>query len=206
MVSVEEIYQVADELRAVACLGLRFAENDYDLERYERVMAASARLIAGLEQRSPDEVVAQFQDNLLHVSPLAGAEAAVPGDDGSLLLIRRTDNGLWALPGGLAEVGETLAEAARRELWEEAGICGRVTRLLGVFDSCLWHSQTKAQLYHVVFLVESDNARPIPGPEARDAAFFQEEHLPPLSPGHHLRLPLIFKLLRGEIPAPYFDP
>jgi hypothetical protein len=77
MSSTEELYQIADKLRAVACLGRRFAENHYDVERYEQVLAASARLIAVLEQRSPDEVLAQFQDNLLHVSPLAGAEAAV---------------------------------------------------------------------------------------------------------------------------------
>src|SRR4051794_36607498 len=39
-----------------------------------------------------------------------------------LLLIRRTDNGLWALPGGAQEIGERIADAAARETLEETGI------------------------------------------------------------------------------------
>ena len=73
----EQVHQIADELRATANLGLHYAENQYDKERYGRVLSASARLVAALEQRPPDEVLAQFEDNLRHVSPHAGAEAAV---------------------------------------------------------------------------------------------------------------------------------
>ena len=36
--------------------------------------------------------------------------------------------------------------------------------------------------------------------------FFAENDLPPLSPGHDRRVPLVFRLLRGDVPAPYFDP
>ena len=103
-------------------------------------------------------------------------------------------------------MGETPAEAARRELWEETGICGRVTRLLGIWDSRLSHSRTKAQMYHVVFLVDPNSGLPRPSPEAVEVAFFAEDGLPHLSPGHHIRAPLVFKLSRGEVPAPYFDP
>jgi hypothetical protein len=60
-----------DELRAIACLGLRFSENPYDRERYEHILNASARMIGVLEDRSSSEILSQFQDNLLHVSPLA---------------------------------------------------------------------------------------------------------------------------------------
>jgi ADP-ribose pyrophosphatase YjhB (NUDIX family) len=205
MSSIEELYQIADELRAIACLGRRFAENHYDVERYEQVLAATARLIAVLEQRSPDEVLTQFQDNLLHVSPLAGAEVAVVRDD-QILLIRREDDGVWALPGGLVEVGETLAQAAQRELWEETSVRGHVTQLLGIFDSRLCQSRTKAQLYHAVFLVDAENAQPHPGPETTDAAFFKQDALPPFSPGHHIRVPFVFRALRGEATVPFFDP
>jgi len=205
MSSNEELYQIADELRAIASQGIHFAESAYDVERYERILATSARLVAVLERRSPDEVLARFRDSLSHMSPLVGAEAVV-FRDGELLLIRRHDDGLWAVPGGLTEVGETLAETAIRELEEEAGISGHVTELLGIFDSRLWHSQTKAQLYHFLFLAEAGDATPTPGPEALDVDFFSEDSLPALSPGHHLRVPFVFKLLRGEIPTPYFDP
>lgn len=204
MSSTEELYQIADELRSVACLGLRFAENPYDAERYERILAASARIIAVLEHRAPDEVLTRFQDNLLHLSPLIGAEATV-FRDGELLLIRRSDDGLWALPGGLTEVGETLAETAQRELWEETGVQGRVTKLLGIFDARLWGTRSKAHLYLAVFLVDTEDCSTTPSPEATEIKFFREDNLPSLSPGHHLRVPFIFRQIRGEVPIPYFD-
>lgn len=197
----ETVYAVADELRAIALLGLRYAENAYDRERYERTLGLSARLVAALEQRSAAEVLGQFKDNLLHISPLAGAEAAV-FRDGKLLLIRRHDDGLWALPGGLVDVGETLAEAAERELWEEVGVRGTAVRLLGVFDSRRTRSRDKAQLYHVVFQVETDGT-PVPSSEATEVGFFAEVALPALSPGHHVRVPLVVKLARDG--AAYFD-
>ena len=115
----DELYLIADELRAIGNMGIRFAENSYDTERYERVRAASARIVAAVERRSPDEVLAQYDDNLGQVTPQTGSSAAV-FRDGRVLLIRRKDNGLWALPGGMAEVGETPSEAAVRELGEEA--------------------------------------------------------------------------------------
>ena len=52
-------------------------------------------------------VLAQF-------TPFAVADAAIINDDDRLLLIRRADNGLWAMPGGGLDVGETAAEGAAR--------------------------------------------------------------------------------------------
>jgi len=199
----EQVYQIADELRAVANLGLHYAEDQYNKERYGRVLSASAGLVAALEQRSPDEVLAQFEDNLSHVSPHTGAEAAV-FRDGRVLLIRREDSGLWALPGGLLEVGETLAEAAERELFEEANVKGKATRLLGIWDSRFTGSHMKAQVYTVVFLVEAED-EPQPGPETTAAGFFVEHELPDLHGGHQVKVPMAFKLYRQEVPVPYFD-
>lgn len=204
MSQTEEIYQIADELRGIACLGLHFAGNHYDTERYERVLSLSARMVAAIEQSSPDEVLDLYRNNLGHISPIAGAEVAV-FRDGKLLLIKREDDGLWALPGGLVEVGETLAQAAQRELLEETNLHGRVVKLLGIFDSRLWHSKTKSHVYHVVFLTECDTDQPVAGPETTDVGFFSRDGLPTLSPGHRERVPVVFKLSCGEIPAPYFD-
>ena len=195
----DDIYRIADELRAIASLGMRYAENAYDSERYTKVLALSARLVAGLEERSPDEVLVEYEGNLMHVSPILAAEAAVFRDE-RILLIKREDNGLWAMPGGLTEVGETWAGSAQRELHEEAGVQGKVARLLGVFDSRMAARPAKFQLYIGCFEVEVFEGEPISGPETTDVGFFPEDALPDLSHGHQLQVPLVFKLHRGEAP------
>lgn len=200
-----EMYLIADELRSVADMGLRYSEIEYDRERYRRVRELSARLIASIEERSLGEVMEEYEGNLTHVTPFVGADAAV-FRDGHILLIRREDNSLWAMPGGVTDVGETWAESAERELREEAGLEGRAAALLGVFDSRLWGSRSKAQFYSGVWLVElAGNQKPIAGLETTGVGFFAEDDLPELSPGHSLRVPLIFQLARGELPVPYFD-
>jgi len=52
-----------------------------------------------------------------------------------LLLTRRSDNNLWALPGGAQDFGESVAEAALRETREETGIDIEVTGLLGIYSN-----------------------------------------------------------------------
>jgi ADP-ribose pyrophosphatase YjhB (NUDIX family) len=206
-VDEHEARQIADELRAVAAFGLNFARPDsHDEERWQRVLAASARLaaLAG-EARPAEELLAHYHANHFDIGPLASGEAVVLRD-GKLLLVRRTDDGLWALPGGITDPGETLAQSARRELREEAGIDGQVAQLLGIFDSRLWHSEKKIHFYHAVFLIEAAEPEPRPSPEVSAALYFGEDELPPLSPGHHLRAPFVFRQLRGEAPIPYFDP
>jgi ADP-ribose pyrophosphatase YjhB (NUDIX family) len=52
-----------------------------------------------------------------------------------ILLIQRTDNGLWALPGGAQEFGEYIAETAVRETLEETGVTVEVTDIIGVYTN-----------------------------------------------------------------------
>jgi ADP-ribose pyrophosphatase YjhB (NUDIX family) len=200
----ESIFEIADELRSIRSAGLIFNEDPYDRERYERILALSARMTSLVVDDSPEELLGHFQNTLLHLSPLVGASTVVQMD-GKILLIQRTDNGLWAVPGGLVEVGEVLAEAALRELAKEAGISGRVVDLLAIFDSRLWKTYTTSHLLHFVFLGETDDPSPKPGLEALDAGFFSIDELPPLAPGQLRRFPVILKILAGDIPKPYFD-
>ncbi len=67
-------------------------------------------------------------------SLVPAAVAVVAREDGAVLLIRRTDNGNWALPGGAIEMNESIADAAIRETFEETGIQVEVTGLLGVYS------------------------------------------------------------------------
>jgi ADP-ribose pyrophosphatase YjhB (NUDIX family) len=60
--------------------------------------------------------------------------AVVQNEHHEILMIQRADNGLWALPGGAQDIGESLTEAARREVAEETGIEIEVTGLSGIYS------------------------------------------------------------------------
>ncbi|MDD7920983.1 NUDIX hydrolase [Actinomycetospora callitridis] len=55
-------------------------------------------------------------------------------DYGQVLLIQRSDNGLWALPGGGQELGETVRQAGVRETYEETGLEVEVTGIVGIYS------------------------------------------------------------------------
>ena len=200
----EALSLIADELRAIANRGLFYAENMHDRERYEKILSISARMVGVLTRHNADEILALYRDHLTHVCPFLGAEAAVFSGD-SIMLIKRHDDGLWALPGGLVDVGESWAEAARRELYEETRLKGTATQLLGIFDSRKWKSRTDLHLYHAVFEVMCETLTPETTWEATAIDFYGENELPPLSRGHDLRVPFLLKMRREKTPLPYFD-
>lgn len=60
--------------------------------------------------------------------------AFIQDDEGRILMIRRTDNDLYSIPGGQLELGETLAEAAVREVREETGIECEIRGVIGLYS------------------------------------------------------------------------
>jgi ADP-ribose pyrophosphatase YjhB (NUDIX family) len=202
--AIADLFAIADGLQVIAGMGLQYCKSDYDRERYEKVMLAGKRIIATLDNKPALDGGASFHDISDRLTPFVGVEAAV-FRQGQLLLIRRSDNGLWAVPGGLADFGETLAEGAVRELKEETGLSGKIVRFLGVFDLRLWRSQLKKQTHSVVFEISDPEGTPVITNEATDCGFFSADKLPELSPGHEMRVPLLFKLTTGEVPTPFFD-
>lgn len=202
----QALYLIADEMRGMATLGRTFAGNPYETERAHRMMDLAAQVAALAEDAPVEEVRALFEaEPWQRFSPALGAEAVVLDTAGRVLLIQRKDNGHWALPGGLAEIGSTPAEAVLRELWEEAGLRGEAVRLLGIFDTRLWHSWSKVHILALTFQIECPDLTPSPGIECLDARFFPTDELPdPMHTSHGPRLAQSLAALRSG--QTYFDP
>ena len=64
---------------------------------------------------------------------LVPGASAIVADKGRILLLCRSDNGRWALPGGAMEVGESIAETITREVQEETGLDVEPERIVGVY-------------------------------------------------------------------------
>ena len=65
---------------------------------------------------------------------MVGAAMLILNPQGELLMMRRTDNGCWGIPGGAMEPGERLEETACRETREETGLVVKTLKLLHVFS------------------------------------------------------------------------
>jgi len=93
--------------------------------------------------------------------------AAVRDDGGRLLLIHKIDNNFWALPGGGMDLGESVADAAVREVAEETGVTVEVTGLVGIYTDpghvMAYDDGEVRQEFSVCF-----HARPISGEPRQD--------------------------------------
>ena len=122
---------------------------------------------------------------------LATTAVAFDADD-RLLLVQRRDNGLWALPGGIMQPGETVAEAVAREVREETGFQVVPVHLIGVYsDPDLLVSYPDGTKHHPVvlcFRCEIRGGSADTGEETLDVGFFTLDDLPPLVPQHRQRL------------------
>ena len=87
-------------------------------------------------------------------SPMVGVGVAVFNNDDKILLVKRgqdPNEGLWALPGGIVELGEELKAAAIREVKEECNIEVEVGEVVSVVDLIL-KDQNKNIKYHYILI------------------------------------------------------
>jgi ADP-ribose pyrophosphatase YjhB (NUDIX family) len=105
--------------------------------------------------------------------PRAGASAVLFRDDAVLLVERGSgpSEGLWSLPGGSIEAGETAEEAARREVREECGLDADIVGLAGVYDIIDREDDGTVVLHYVIatYFGRAGEGAPVAASDARDA-------------------------------------
>jgi ADP-ribose pyrophosphatase YjhB (NUDIX family) len=96
-------------------------------------------------------------------SLVPSVNVVVVNEAGEILMIRRTDNGNWAVPGGAIDLGESVAQAAVRETREESGIECEITGIVGIYSDpkhvILYTSNGEARQEFSILLT----ARPVSG-------------------------------------------
>jgi len=105
-------------------------------------------------------------------------------DDGKILLVREASDGRWSLPGGWADVGESLSRAVTREVEEESRYRTRASKLLALvnLERHGKGGRPRANVYKLFVLCELLEAPVrVKGAETTEASWFAEHELPPLS-------------------------
>ena len=114
---------------------------------------------------------------------LCGAAVIVENAEGAILMQRRADNAHWGFPGGCMEMGESLEDTARRELFEEVRITAHGLTLLDVFSGPETHhiypNGDEAHIVSVVYLCRDYEGLPAAdSQESTEARFFSLDALP----------------------------
>jgi 8-oxo-dGTP pyrophosphatase MutT (NUDIX family) len=126
-------------------------------------------------------------------SMVPAVSVVVANDAGEILLIRRSDNGNWALPGGAIDLGESLSQAAIRETREETGIDCEITGLTGVYTDpghvILYESNVEVrQEFSIVLTARPIRGDPTPSEESTDVRWVPPAEIPGYAMDRAMRL------------------
>ena len=126
-------------------------------------------------------------------SIVPSVNVAVINDAGEVLLIRRSDNDNWALPGGAVDLGESLTQAAIRETLEESGIDCEVTGLSGIYTDpghiLLYTSNGEArQEFSIVLTARATGGQPATSSETSEVRWVPQAELASYEMDRSMRL------------------
>lgn len=143
------------------------------------------------------------------ITPLCGCDVFILNSNQQVLLIQRSDNGLWALPGGCQNLDETPAACAIRECFEETGYVIALKELLGVWSSLNYPYLTypwKENVFtHLMFSAAIVSGKATMSEETTKVSWFSEDCMPQLSDGHKIRIEFGFHSAKAGLLPAYFE-
>ena len=181
-------------LSALAQSGLTYAQNEYDLDRYRKLAALAADLLAAVTDEPAEHWRLEMGKDAGYATPKVDVRGALVDDDERILLMRERSDGRWSLPGGWADPLDTPSRAVEREILEETGYGATAVKLVGV-----WDRETQGHvpplpfsIYKLFFLcAATGEVRSPDALETLDVGWFAIDELPELSLGriseHQLR-------------------
>jgi ADP-ribose pyrophosphatase YjhB (NUDIX family) len=172
----------ARQLAALSQNGLTYAENPYDIERYEKVREIAAEMMSARSDLSSEDLLEIFTREQGYATPKVDVRGVVFRDD-KILLVKERIDGLWTLPGGWADPGQSPSESVVREIHEESGYETRPLRLLAVYDRSKHPHKPEApfHIYKLFFHCEITGGSAKTSYETTAVDFFADNEIPDLS-------------------------
>ena len=147
-----DIFSLLDSIQTIARNGLNYPTSEFDKERYERLLSIAIHTYSELLSAPEEAIRAKFRDEIGHITPKVGTDAAIFNENNEILLMDRSDGSGWCLPCGFVEPNESPSEGIVREVLEETGLEIKVDRLVGVFTrkpSVEWGIHTTVAIVHL---------------------------------------------------------
>jgi ADP-ribose pyrophosphatase YjhB (NUDIX family) len=167
----------AREIEALGQTGVHYAQNEYDRQRYHRLVEIAAEIVSEYSDIDFIRVNNLYQSQTGYATPRIDVRGAVFRNERILMVRERLDGG-WTLPGGWVDVGDIPSGGAEREVWEETGYEVKATRVIGVYDA---NRSGPLELFHafkIVFLCELLGGKATTSYETSEVRFFARNEIP----------------------------
>ena len=188
------------QLRSISQYGLTYTKDPFDKERFEQVGQVASEIAARLIGAEASVVEQALRLETGPPTPKLDVRAAVFDGD-RVLLVREASDGAWSLPGGWLDVGESPAEAAKREVKEESGYDCTLLKLFAFLDRDKHgHPPMLLHVLKVFFVAELVGGQPQVSLETTEVGFFSLVDLPPLSTARVTREQLVRAYRHRENP------
>lgn len=197
----------ATELQSIAQAGLTFAENQYDIDRYNKIRDLSVNIIHEYTDMDQTKIRNLFASETGYQTPKVDVRAAVFKDE-KILMVKEKVDGRWSLPGGWADVNSSVSESAIRECNEEAGATVKPKRIVAVHLANRQNDFVYPfTIYKIIVecdLIDHSFAK---NSETLDSGFFELEKLPELSVerNNYNQIKLCFEAKKHKLFETIFD-
>jgi len=170
----------AREIFSMSQAGLTYSQNEFDIERYKRLQEITAEMLESQSELSKEAVLKSFSMQAGYATPKIDVRGAVV-HEGKILLIQEKMDGRWAMPGGWADLGNSPASVAEREVWEESGYHVKAEKVVAVLDANRIEPMEFYHAFKIIFLCTLIGGEPRISHETLAVDFFDLNDLPPLS-------------------------
>jgi ADP-ribose pyrophosphatase YjhB (NUDIX family) len=168
----------ATELQSIAQAGLTFAQNQYDIDRYQKIRDLTVDIMHEYTDIDHTKIRSLFASEKGYQTPKVDIRSAVFKDN-MILMVKEKVDGKWSLPGGWADVNTSVSESAVRECFEEAGATVKPSRIIAV------HLANKQNdfvypftIYKIIVGCDLIDYSFVENSETLESGFFTLENLP----------------------------
>lgn len=179
---IKENIKWMDRIQAIAQTGMVYTQDVYDKERYQELLEIAQEMMAVLSKTDKRDLPKLIVEDIGYATPKLDVRVFIPGENDTVLLVRESQDGLWSLPGGWAEVSYSPKACAIKEVAEETGLEVEIIHLLALWDKRKHeHPPHWPHTYKCVFLAQAIGGQLLPNHEVLEVAYFNKKSLPELS-------------------------
>jgi ADP-ribose pyrophosphatase YjhB (NUDIX family) len=177
-----QLLNIAKRLKTMSHLGLTYATNGYEVERYKDLEQISFEIVNLIANEPLETLSLYFNDTKEYITPKVDVRSVIFNEQNEILLVQEKSDGKWSLPGGWADIGLSPKEIAVKEAFEETGFNVEATRLLAVLDKrCHPHPPQLDYVYKIFIQCHITGGEPAIAFDILDVKFFAQDAIPELS-------------------------